>query len=142
MPENKTRPTDVDVAAFLEAVEPAVRRADAIVLDALFRRITGWEPRLWGPSMVGYGSYAYTYATGHSGVSLATGFSPRKAAQSIYIMPGYQDHLALLDRLGKHKIGKSCLYVTRLDDVDLAVLEEIIRAGLADLARLWPVDPT
>ena len=142
MAEAKTRPTQVDVDGFLNAVEPERRRTEALELDALFRRVTGWQPRLWGPSIVGYGRYDYTYDSGHSGTSMATGFSPRKAAHSIYIMPGYADLGAMLARLGKHKIGKACLYINRLDDVDLCVLEEIIRFGLADLGARWAITPT
>ena len=141
MAETKTKPTEVSVTDFLAAADPS-KRDDALLLDALFRRVTGWTPRLWGPTMVGYGSYAYTYASGHSGVFLATGFSPRKAEHSIYVLSGYEglaDHLA---RLGKHRAGKSCLYVKRLSDIDMAVLEEMIRLGLADLGRQWPVSPT
>lgn len=142
MADQKTVPTGADVAAFLAAAEPPERAAEGQALDALFRRVTGWQPRLWGPSMVGYGSYAYTYDSGHKGVSLATGFSPRKAELSVYILPGYQDYGAILARLGKHRIGKSCLYIKRLSDVDQDVLAELIRAGLTDLGKLWPVQPS
>lgn len=141
MAENKTVPTDVTVQSFLEAVEHPKRREDALVLDALFRRITGFEPKMWGPSIVGYGGYHYKYESGREGDFLATGFSPRKANLSIYIMPGYQDYSSILARLGKHKLGKSCLYVNKLEDIDLAVLEELILTGLSDLGKIWPVTP-
>ena len=97
---------------------------------------------MWGPSIVGYGRYHYVYKSGREGDYLATGFSPRKSALSIYIMPGYADFGEILARLGKHKTGKSCLYVNKLADIDLDVLAELIRAGLTDLAAHWPVDPT
>ncbi len=97
---------------------------------------------MWGPTIVGYGQYHYTYDSGRQGDFLATGFSPRKSNLSIYIMPGYADFQTILDRLGKHKIGKSCLYINKLVDVDLDVLAELIRAGLADLAAKWPVQAT
>jgi hypothetical protein len=139
---NKTVPTEADVAAFLASVEHPGRRADAQRLDALFREVTGWQPRLWGGSLIGYGRYHYVYASGREGDFLATGFAPRKANLSIHILPGYQDHSAILARLGKHKTGKSCLYVTRLSDIDLAVLAELIRTGLDDLAARYPVSPT
>ena len=142
MTGNKTKATEVDVAAFLGAVEHPVRRSDAELLDQMFRRITGWTPRMWGPTIVGYGSYAYKYESGREGTSLATGFSPRKASQSIYIMPGYQDYSEILGRLGKYKIGKACLYVNKLADVDLGVLEELVQTGLRDLGKMWPVTPT
>ena len=141
MARNPTPPIEADVDAFLGRVEPATRRAEAQRLDALFRQVTGWNPVLWG-AILGYGSYCYAYDSGRRGESLATGFSPRAANLSIYILPGYQDYGAILGRLGKHKMGKACLYVTRLDDIDLAVLAEMIRQGLTDLARIWPVRPS
>lgn len=142
MTQNKTQPTPADVDAFLGAVEPERRREDGRALNALFERVTGWSPVMWGPSMIGYGSYHYRYDSGREGDFLATGFSPRKANLSIYIMPGYADYASLLDRLGKHKMGKSCLYVSKLGDVDLDVLSELIQAGLEDLGRTWPVTPS
>ena len=142
MAENKTKPTDVSVADFLAAVDPADKRADALALDVLFQRVTGFQPRMWGPTIVGYGSYAYTYDSGHSGTSLATGFSPRKAQHSIYILPGYSNIGPLLTRLGKHRIGKSCLYVKRLGDIDEDVLERLIVQGLDQLGKKWRIQST
>lgn len=128
--QNRTSETDADVAAFLAAVENETRRQDAHVLDAIHRRVTGDEPRMWGPSIVGYGRYHYRYDSGREGDYLRGGFSPRKAAQSIYLMGNYCDHRSQADdlfaRLGKYRTGRSCLYVTRLENVDLAVLEELI----------------
>ncbi|UWQ36688.1 DUF1801 domain-containing protein [Leisingera aquaemixtae] len=141
MSQNKTVPTGVSVEAFIASVEPARKAAEAQQLDALFRRVTGYRPQMWGPSLVGYGRYHYRYASGREGDFLATGFSPRKARHSIYIMPGYQDYGAILSRLGKHKLGKSCLYVNKLADIDLEVLAELIRTGLKDLNAIWPVQP-
>ncbi len=141
MSANKTRATDADVAAFLAGVEPAAKAADAVVLDRLFQRVTGFRPVMWGPSIVGYGRYHYRYASGREGDFLATGFSPRKAAHSIYILPGYADFGPILARLGKHRTGRSCLYVNKLADIDLDVLAELIRAGLDDLNRHWTVHP-
>ena len=142
MAANKTQVTKVAVEAFLGAVEPAAKSDEAQVLDRLFREVTGFEPRMWGPSIVGYGQYSYVYQSGRTGDWLATGFSPRKAAHSIYIMPGYADFGPILARLGKHRIGKSCLYVNKLADIDLDVLGELIRAGLDDLATHWEVRPS
>lgn len=139
--QNKTQASDADVMAFLEAVEQPTRRADALALDAVFRRVSGFKPRLWGPSLVGYGRYDYIYDSGREGSFLATGFSPRKANLSIYIMPGYADYSEMLERLGKHKKAVSCLYVNKLADIDMAVLEEIVRAGLRDLGSKWAVMP-
>ncbi|MEM6609761.1 MAG: DUF1801 domain-containing protein [Pseudomonadota bacterium] len=138
----KTVKTGASVDAFLANVEHPIRRADGMALDAVFRQATGWSPRMWGPSMVGYGSYAYTYKTGHSGVSLATGFAPRKSNLSIYIMPGYAEFGDLLARLGKHKHGKACLYVNKLADIDLEVLRELITTGLDRLGGIYPVEPS
>jgi len=140
--ENKTQPTDVPVADFLDGVEHKTRRADALVLDAMFRDVTGWEPVMWGPTIIGYGSYDYAYESGRSGTFLATGFSPRKSNLSIYIMPGYTDFSSYLDRLGKHKTGAACLYINKLADVDQAVLAELIGAGLANLAASHAVHPS
>jgi hypothetical protein len=140
MAENRTRPGG-DAEAFLAAVEPAGKREEALALDSFFRRVTGWEPTLWGPSMVGYGRYRYRYDSGREGEALATGFSPRKAEHVLYIMPGYGDHGDILARLGPHRTGKSCLYLKRLDAIDMGALEELVRAGLRDLSARWPVSP-
>jgi hypothetical protein len=137
--ENKTKPTQTTVEDFLATVEPEAKRDEARQLDQLFRKVTGWQPVMWGPSMVGYGQYHYKYASGREGDFLATGFSPRKAQHSIYILPGYTDFGEILTRLGKHSIGKSCLYVKRLADINLDVLAELIEAGLKDLGEKYPV---
>lgn len=142
MSKNKTVATDVEVAEYLSRIEPERRRADAQRLDQIFREVSGFAPRMWGPSIVGYGRYHYTYASGREGDAPATGFAPRKANLVIYIMPGYTDFSAILARLGKHKIGKSCLYINKLDDIDLSVLKELIAAGIEDLGRHWPVEPS
>ena len=139
MADNKTQPTDRDVMTFLKAVMPERRRRDALRLDRIFREETGYNPVMWGPAIVGYGRYHYVYKSGREGDFLATGFSPRKAALSVYIMPGYADFGDILARLGKHKTGKSCLYINKLADIDEDVLRELIRAGLRDLATHWPV---
>lgn len=130
-----------EVETFLDQV-PARRQDDARRLDALFREVTGWQPRLWRGGILGYGTYDYTYASGRSGTYLATGFAPRAAKLSIYIMPGYADFSHLLERLGKHSKGKSCLYLNKLADADLEVLGALVRAGLEDLESHWPVQPS
>ena len=142
MSDNKTTVTDVAVDEYLSQVEPERRRVDAQRLDQIFRQVSGFAPRMWGPSIVGYGRYHYRYESGREGDFLATGFAPRKANLVIYIMPGYTDFSAILARLGKHKIGKSCLYINKLDDIDLDVLKELIAAGIEDLGRHWPVEPS
>ncbi|MBY6140541.1 DUF1801 domain-containing protein [Leisingera daeponensis] len=141
MSRNKTVPTGASVEEFLQSVEPERKSVEAQELDRLFRKVTGFQPHMWGPSIIGYGCYRYRYATGREGEFLATGFAPRRARHSIYIMPGYQDYSAILSRLGKHKLGKSCLYVNKLADIDLDVLAELIKAGLRDLNGIWPVQP-
>lgn len=144
MAEAKTQVTDVDPADFLAAVEPERKREEAKVLDALFRKVTGEEPRMWGPSIIGYGSYRTTYASGRDVHWMRTGFSPRKAKHSLYLMGGYCDpetgekHAAMLERLGKHSRGKSCLYVTKLADIDLEVLEEMLRNDWDEMNRRYP----
>ncbi|MGC3938479.1 DUF1801 domain-containing protein [Roseobacter sp. EG26] len=133
---------NAEVAAFLETVTPERRFREAAHLDRLFQETTGWQPQFWRGGMLGYGTYDYTYKSGRTGTWFATGFAPRKAKLSVYIMPGYADFGHILSGLGKHKIGKSCLYINKLEDVDLDVLKRLIRAGLEDLATRWPVQPT
>lgn len=136
--ELKTKSAALDPVAWLAGVEPE-RQADAARLLAIFAEETGWEPRLWGPSMVGFGRYEYRYDSGHGGESLVAGFSPRKAELSLYGMIAGTE--ALLPKLGPHRAGKGCLYVKRLAAVDEAVLREVIRAGVADTKSRWPVYP-
>ena len=139
MVEAMTQPSAEDVGAFLAQVTPEQRKIDALRLDGMFRDITGYDPVLWGSSMIGYGRYRYIYESGHSGQCLATGFAPRKRELVLYIMPGYGELGSMLDRLGPHRKGKACLYITRLARIDEAVLAEIIEAGLADLATRWEI---
>jgi len=134
----KTRPTDASVEAFIDAVDHAGRREDARILLDLMGRATGEEPVMWGTSIVGYGSYHYRYASGQEGDWPITGFSPRRQNLSIYIMTGFEDYQALLSRLGKHKTGKSCLYVNKLDDVDMEALEELVRTSAEAMKRMYP----
>lgn len=124
----------VEPRAFIASVEHPGRRADAERLLAVMGEVTGWEPRMWGPSIVGYGRYRYRLANGKDAESLATGFSPRKANMVLYVITGYDDLGDELTALGRHRIGKSCLYVNRLDDLDLDVLRRIIVRGV-DLLR-------
>ncbi len=143
MAENKTKPTIVDPAEFIAAVEPPGKRADAVVLDALFQRVTRESASMWGPTIVGYGSYHYRYASGHEGRAARVGFSPRKAKHSLYLLGcGGEAETArfksLLSRLGKHSRGVSCLYVTKLGDIDLAVLEEMVALSWSQSFVDWP----
>lgn len=134
----KTTPTTVEVQGFLDAVEHPTRRADARTLYEMMDRVSGLEARMWGPTIVGFGSYNYTYESGRSGTSLRVGFSPRKAKLVVYIMPGFDTYSELLQRLGKHKTGSSCLYINKLADVDTAVLEELVRRSLEAMAERYP----
>lgn len=126
----KTRPTGASVRAFLDAIDDPERRADAKALAKLMRRVTGKAPRMWGPSIVGYGSTHYRYASGREGDWFVAGFSPRKQDLTVYGMSAFPRQAALLKELGKHKTGKSCLYIKRLADVDTAVLEELVRRSV------------
>ena len=130
MAELKTRPSGASVEAFLQGVGDEARREDCRALLALMRRVTGAEPEMWGTSIVGFGSYHYAYASGREGDWFVTGFSPRKRDLALYIMAGFTEYDALLARLGPHQTGKSCLYVKRLADLDLEVLEALVAASV------------
>lgn len=129
MAENKTQATGASVEEFLAAVEHPVRHRDGLRLLELMRDITGEEPEMWGPTIVGFGQYHYKYGSGREGDAAAVGFSPRKASLSLYGLTYGPEAADLLPRLGKHKTGAGCLYVNKLEDVDEAVLAELIRAG-------------
>ncbi len=122
----KTTVNDADVKAYIMSVENELRKSDALKLLDLFHSVTGEPPKMWGDSIIGFGTYHYKYASGHEGDWMATGFSPRKQNLSLYIMSGMANHHSLLEKLGKHKIGKSCLYINKLSDIDLEVLKELI----------------
>lgn len=138
----KTKATAVSVADFIAAVSDARRRDEAAVIDAIHRRVTRLEPKMWGPSIIGYGSYDYKYDSGREGTMCRAGFSPRKAAMTVYLMGNYCNRQAEADdlfaRLGKHKTGKSCLYINKLTDVDLAVLEQLIALSWACMNAAYP----
>lgn len=134
----KTAPTRASVAAFIAAVEDDARRADAKKLDKMFREITGEKPALWGPTIIGYGLYHYKYESGREGEMCRTGFSPRKANLVLYIIAGFKEYAPLLKKLGKHKIGKSCLYINKLADVDETVLRDLIARGWSHMAKCYP----
>jgi hypothetical protein len=140
MEQAKTRPLETDIDTFLAKLQPQ-RQAEARLLVQIFGEVTGFAPRIWAGRMVGFGRYEYRYETGHSGQSLATGFAMGRAAISIYIMPGYTDFAAILAGLGKHRLGKSCLYLRRLTDARQDTLRALIRAGLEDLSKRWPIWP-
>lgn len=140
--EIKTKATEVRVADFIAAVPGDRRREEAGVVDAIHRRVTGQEPKMWGPSIIGYGQYDYVYASGHKGTICRAGFSPRKAAMTLYVMGDYCDRQteadALFAKLGKHKTGKSCLYINKLTDVDLDVLEQLVALSWERMNAIYP----
>jgi len=131
MPENKTKATKLSVAAFIDALPDETKRADAKALVKLMQTATGEKPAMWGPSIIGFGSYHYKYDSGREGDMPLAGFSPRKAATVLYIMTGLCDSQALLAKLGKHTTGKACLYVKKLADVDQKVLEALVVKSVA-----------
>ena len=139
MAELKTKETDADVGAFLDTVTPAKRREDAGVLLRLFNNATDLRPRIWGDSIIGYGAYDYTYKSGRSGRWMLTGFSPRKTALTVYIMPGFGSYGALLDRIGHLRHSVSCLYIPRLDRIDQSALVELITTSVSDMRRIYNV---
>jgi hypothetical protein len=131
MAESKTKPTNVSVGAFIDAIADEVRRADAKAIVRVMQRVTGEKPKMWGPSIIGFGSHHYRYESGREGDVPLAGFSPRKAATVLYGLLGTAESEALLERLGKHTTGKGCLYIKKLADVDQAVLEALIVASAA-----------
>lgn len=138
----KTKPTAIDPEAFIEAVENPVRREDAKKIDTMMRRVSGEQPRMWGPTMIGYGEYHYRYDSGHEGDAFRMGFSPRKAELVLYVLAygddGQQDEDALLARLGKYRRGKCCLYIRRLDQVNMDALEGLARLSWDAMAARYP----
>lgn len=131
MPENKTKPTTASVTAYIDALTDPIRRSDAKELIQLMRRVSGEKPKLWGPSIVGFGTYHYRYDSGREGDMPLVGFSPRKAALVLYGLLGHGDTRALLAKLGKHTTGKGCLYIKKLADVESTVLETLIQNAVA-----------
>jgi len=136
--QNKTQATETSVEDYIAQLEHPKRRRDSYTLIEIMKRLTGEEPKLWGPSIIGFGQYHYKYDSGREGDFMRTGFAPRKANMVIYIMPGYRDYGEQLARMGKHKIGKSCLYLTDLEKIDINVLEEIIADSLKYMREKYP----
>jgi len=134
----KTKKNKASVAEFLKGIEDPQKRADCKVIAKMMREATGKRAAMWGTSIVGFGSYHYVYASGREGDWPECGFSPRAQSISIYIMAGFSNYQKLLDKLGKHKTGKSCLYIKRLSDVDTKVLEKLIRESVAEIRKRHP----
>ncbi len=137
MSEQKTKPTEVSVESFLETIPDENTRDDCFALVKMMKKITGSNPKMWGASIIGFGTYHYKYDSGHEGFSCLTGFSPRKQNISLYVMPGFSTHPELLQKLGKHKAGKGCLYIKRLADVNSDVLEKLIKFSVDYLKKKY-----
>jgi hypothetical protein len=136
MAELKTKKTKAGVAAFLNAIDDDQKRKDSKAVAKIMKEITGKSPKMWGTSIVGYGSYHYKYASGQEGDWPLAGFSPRKQALTLYIMSGFKEYKPLLKKLGKHKTGKACLYIKKLEDVDEKVLRELIKRSVKAKAQM------
>ena len=136
MAELKTRQNDQDVHEFLEGVSNETRKKDCYEVLELMRAATGVEAKMWGDSIIGFGSYHYKYASGREGDWFLTGFSPRKQNLTLYIMPGFDDYEGLMKKMGKYKTGKSCLYLNKLEDVDLAVLKTLIEKSVKKMQEV------
>jgi hypothetical protein len=135
--ELKTKPTKVSARSHIAAIAKEDQRNDAQTLLALMRRVTKQEPRMWGPSIIGFGSYHYKYASGHEGDSALAGFAVRGSELVVYVA-GFEGRDVLLAKLGKHRTGKVCVYIRRLADVDLKVLETMVARSVADMKRRYP----
>lgn len=133
--ELKTKPRKQSVTAFLNGIDHDTRRRDAKLVDKMMQEAVGQKGVMWGTSIVGYGSYHYVYESGREGDWMLTGFSPRKVNLVLYIMPGFDRHEKLLARLGKHRTGKSCLYINKLDDVNIQVLEELVAESVKAMRK-------
>ncbi|MCF6133332.1 DUF1801 domain-containing protein [Flavobacterium wongokense] len=138
MAENKTKATEVSVEGFILKVENEIKRKDSFVLVDFFKSITGSEPKMWGPTIIGFGQYHYKYASGHEGDMPIAAFSPRKDSIVFYFSPEFENREWLLEKLGKHKSSKGCVYVKKLDDINLAVLEDITKASIKDTLTRYP----
>jgi hypothetical protein len=139
MAKTKTKPTGVSVDAYLASKANPEQLADCKAIMAMCKRVTKQQPRMWGPSIVGYGSYHYTYESGHTGDTCLTGFAVRGKELVVYLCAEDAEQVALLAQLGRHKMGKSCLYFKRLADLDVKVLEALIAGSVADLKRRYPL---
>lgn len=136
----KTLPTEINVEAFLDSIPDEKKRTDCHTALKLMQEATGYPAKMWGPSIVGFGSYHYKYESGHEGDAPLSGFSPRKEAITFYLMLGCDNHEELLQKLGKHKTGKGCLYIKKLEDVDTGVLKELVIASTRSLKARYPAE--
>ena len=136
MAELKTKPTNVSVDRFLNQIADETRREDCFKVAKMMQEITGEKPKMWGPSIVGFGSYHYKYASGHEGDWPIAAFSPRKQDLTLYLLPGFTDKGELMQQLGKHRTGKSCLYIKRLSDVHVPTLKKLIRESVKRMKQI------
>src|SRR5690606_18617562 len=137
MAELKTKPTKVSVAKFLNQVEDERKRADSFKILEMMKQITKEEPKMWGPSIVGFGKYHYKYDSGHEGDMCIAGFSPRKQNLTIYVIPGFNKYEDLMSKLGKYKTSVSCLYIKKLEDVDEKILKKLIERSVKDVKKKY-----
>ena len=133
MAKNKTTETDSSVTDFINGVDDAQKQKDSQQLIEIFKLQTGLEPKMWGPSIIGFGSYHYKYASGHEGDAPLAAFSPRKDAISLYFAPEFKEKEVLLEKFGKHKAAKSCVYIKKIADVDVAILGKLIAASVQEV---------
>lgn len=133
MAEAKTKPTKASVTQFLNKIPDAARREDCFAVAKMMEEITGSKPQMWGPAIVGFGLFSYKYASGHEGDWPVAAFSPRKQDLTLYLTPGFQKHEELMSQLGKHRTGKSCLYIKRLSDIHVPTLKKLIKTSVKDL---------
>lgn len=138
MAKIKTTQNDASVQDFLNAVDGERKRSDSFTILELMREVTGEDPKMWGTSIVGFGSYKYKYASGHEGEAALTGFSPRKQNLTLYIMAGFDNFESLRAKLGKHKVGKACLYINKLDDIDIPTLKKMVKESYDHMVRTNP----
>jgi hypothetical protein len=137
MAEAKTKPTEQSVEGFLEQLADEQVRDDCFAIVKLMKKVTGEKPKMWGPSIVGFGKYHYRYESGHEGDSCLAGFSPRKQNITLYVLPDAVGHAALMKKLGKHKAGKGCIYIKKLDDIDTGVLEKLIAQSVDTIKKKY-----
>lgn len=137
--KTKTKSTDEQVLAFInDFADTEQKKEDSLELIRLMQEVSGFEPRMWGPTIVGFGNYHYKYASGHEGDAPLLGFSPRKAAISLYVFTGLEEHKHLLDKLGKFKMGKACIYVKKLDDINIDELKKLMQTSIKFLNEKYP----
>lgn len=138
MARNKTTETEYSIIDFINTAPDEAKRKDAFELLEIMREVTGFEPKMWGSGIIGYGKYHYRYESGHEGDAPLAGFSPRKDAISLYLTSSFEDKQELLSKFGKHKAGKGCIYIKKLTDIDLVILKSMISASVKEIQKLYP----